>query len=109
MELLVIGIAALFAAALTFFSGFGVGTLMTPVFALFFPLPLAIAATAVVHVVNNLFKLGLTVRNASWRVVAAFGLPAMLAARDSSTARCGGRYWWGRCAPARARCSVGSC
>lgn len=80
MELLVIGTAALFAAALTFFSGFGVGTLMTPVFALFFPLPLAIAATAVVHVVNNLFKLGLTVRDASWRVVAAFGIPAMLAA-----------------------------
>ena len=80
MELLWIGLAALFAAGLTLFSGFGLGTLLTPVFALFFPLPLAIAGTAVVHLANNVFKLGLLVKHADWRVVWRFGLPAMAAA-----------------------------
>ena len=49
MELILIGLAALFTSALTLFSGFGLGTILMPVFALFFPLPLAIAATAVVR------------------------------------------------------------
>ena len=80
MELVIIGVAALATATLTFFSGFGVGTLLMPVFALFFPVPLAIAATAVVHFINNLFKLGLTFTDADWRVVATFGIPAALAA-----------------------------
>lgn len=51
-----------------------------PAFALFMPLPLAIAATAVVHLANNLFKLALVGRYANWSVVIRFALPAMLAA-----------------------------
>lgn len=51
MELVLIGVSALLVSGLTLFSGFGLGTVLMPVFALFFPLPLAIAATAVVHFV----------------------------------------------------------
>ena len=80
MELALIAFAALVGSTLTLFSGFGLGTMMTPVFALFFPVPLAIAATAVVHLASNLFKLGLLARAADWRVVLRFGLPAALAA-----------------------------
>jgi uncharacterized membrane protein YfcA len=80
MELLVIGLAACLASGLTLFSGFGLGTVLTPVFALFFPVTLAVAATAVVHFANNLFKLGLMARQADWRVVVRFSLPAALAA-----------------------------
>jgi uncharacterized membrane protein YfcA len=72
--------AAFLASTLTFFSGFGLGTLLTPVFALFFPIPTAIAATAIVHLANNLFKVGLVGRDADWSVVARFGLPAAAAA-----------------------------
>lgn len=72
--------AALLASGLTFFTGFGLGTLLLPVFALFFPLPAAVAMTAVVHFANGLFKLALTGRHASWPVVLRFGLPAMAAA-----------------------------
>jgi hypothetical protein len=50
------------------------------VFALFFPVPLAIGATAVVHLANNVFKFGLLARHADWRVVLRFALPAALAA-----------------------------
>ena len=46
MEWLVVGLAAFGASALTLFSGFGLGTLLLPAFALFFPADLAVAMTA---------------------------------------------------------------
>ena len=76
---LVVGVA-FGASLLTFFSGFGLGTLLLPVFALFLPLPLAIGATALVHLANNLFKAGLIGRHANWPIVWRFGVPAILAA-----------------------------
>lgn len=80
MDYLIICIAALLGSGLTLFSGFGLGTVLTPVFALFFPVPAAVAMTAVVHLANNLFKIGLVGRDADWGTVARFGLPAALAA-----------------------------
>lgn len=80
MELLIICIASLLASALTLFSGFGLGTLLMPVVALFFPLDLAIAMTAMVHLANNLFKIGLLGRKAEGSVLLKFGLPAIAAA-----------------------------
>lgn len=74
-------IAVAFAgSALTFFSGFGLGTLLLPVFGLFFPIETAVAMTAVVHFLNNLFKLGITWSSINQSVLWRFGLPAMLAA-----------------------------
>lgn len=75
----VIAVAAL-ASTLTFFAGFGLGTLLLPAFALFFPLPVAVALTAFVHFLNGLFKLVLVGRRSSGRVVLRFGVPAMIAA-----------------------------
>ncbi len=69
---------ALLVAGLTFFSGFGLGTLLMPFFALFFEVKVAIAATAVVHLLNNLFKTGLMYRQADLKVVARFAVPAAL-------------------------------
>ncbi len=80
MELLVVCIASLLASALTLFSGFGLGTLLMPVVALFFPMELAIAMTAMVHLANNLFKIGLLGRKAAGSVLLKFGLPAIVAA-----------------------------
>jgi uncharacterized membrane protein YfcA len=62
MELVLIGLATLLTSGLTLFSGFGLGTILMPVFTLFFPLLLAIAATVVVHSANNLFKFELMAR-----------------------------------------------
>lgn len=63
MEIIIISLAAFFTAVLTFFSGFGLGTILTPVFVLFFPIDVAIALTGVVHFSNNLFKIALVGRN----------------------------------------------
>ena len=73
-------LAAFITAGLTFFSGFGLGTLLLPVFALFFPLEVAIGLTAVVHLANNLFKLVLLGKYADYATVLRFGLPALVAA-----------------------------
>lgn len=72
--------AAMAASALTFFSGFGLGTLLLPVFALVLPVDRAIAFTAIVHFLNSVFKLLLVGRHADGRTVLRFGLPAILAA-----------------------------
>ena len=77
---LLVCLVALGASALTLFSGFGLGTLLLPAFALVFPPELAVAATAVVHLANNLFKLALIGRHARAATVLAFGLPAVLGA-----------------------------
>jgi uncharacterized membrane protein YfcA len=58
MELMILCLAALIASLLTFFSGFGLGTILTPVFAIFFPIEIAIALTGVVHFLNNIFQAG---------------------------------------------------
>ena len=75
-----VAIAALLTAGLTLYSGFGLGTLLMPVFALFFPLEVAVAATAVVHAANNIFKLAVVGRHADRSLILRFGIPAILAA-----------------------------
>lgn len=79
MDYALVCTVALVASGLTFFSGFGLGTLLMPAFAAFFPLEIAIAATALVHFANNLFKLTLTARSAHARTLLGF-LPAALVA-----------------------------
>lgn len=78
MEYLLIPIIALLASTLTFFSGFGLGTILLPAFGLFFPIEIAIALTAIVHFLNNIFKLGLVYKNIDKKVVLGFGIPALL-------------------------------
>lgn len=80
MEHLVVALAALAASTLTLFSGFGLGTLLMPVFALFFPVELAVAATALVHGANGALKVALLGRAVAWPVALRFGLPAIAAA-----------------------------
>lgn len=80
MDIVIISVTALFVAGLTFFSGFGLGTLLMPVFAVFFPLEIAIAATAIVHLANNIFKLLLVGKLADKKIVMQFGIPAAAAA-----------------------------
>ena len=80
MDLTLIAAVALFASFLTFFSGFGLGTLLLPAFVVFFDVPVAVALTAVVHFANNLFKLVLVGKHADRDVVFRFGVPALAAA-----------------------------
>lgn len=69
---------AFLASLLTLFSGFGLGTILTPVFGLFFPLNVAVALTGIVHLLNNLFKTGLLGKNAARPMVLRFGIPSVI-------------------------------
>lgn len=80
MEILIISLAAFVVAILTFFSGFGLGTILTPVFMIFFPVDLAIALTGIVHFFNNIFKLVLVGNKADKDTLIRFGIPAVIAA-----------------------------
>jgi uncharacterized membrane protein YfcA len=55
MEYVIICLTAFGASLLTFFSGFGLGTILTPVMIIFFPAQEAIALTGIVHLLNNIF------------------------------------------------------
>lgn len=79
-QIIILCIAALITSLLTFFTGFGLGTILTPVFAVFFPVEIAIALTGIVHFLNNLFKLTLVGRKADKEVLFRFGIPAFFAA-----------------------------
>ncbi|MCK5482169.1 MAG: sulfite exporter TauE/SafE family protein, partial [Gemmatimonadetes bacterium] len=80
MTYLVVGIVAFGASLLTLFSGFGLGSLLVATFVVFFPVEVAISAVAVVHLFNNLLKVGIFHRRAVPRIILRFGIPAVLAA-----------------------------
>ncbi len=80
MSYIIICTVALLVSGLTLFSGFGLGTLLMPAFALFFPVEVAVAATAIVHLANNIFKVTLVGRKADFGIVLKFALPAAFAA-----------------------------
>mgnify|MGYP001627271399 CR=1 FL=1 len=84
MEWIIVCLASFGVAILTFFAGFGIGTLLSPVFMLFFPIDVAIALTGIVHFCNNLFKLWLVGRHADKKTILRFGLPAIPAAMFGS-------------------------
>jgi len=76
---LLIPVVAFIASLLTLFCGFGLGTLMLPVFAIFYPIEIAVALTAAVHFLNNLFKLSMLGKYMSIQVVLWFGIPSLAA------------------------------
>jgi uncharacterized membrane protein YfcA len=86
MSYLIICTSALLVSGLTMFSGFGLGTILMPVFALFFPVEMAVAAAAVVHGANNVFKIAMVGKHADKMLVLKFGLPAIIASFGGAAA-----------------------
>jgi uncharacterized membrane protein YfcA len=80
MEIIVIASVAFAASMLTFFSGFGLGTILTPVFMVFFPVELAIGLTGIVHFSNSLFKFFIAGKHVDKAILIRFGIPAVIAA-----------------------------
>jgi len=73
-------LTALGVSFLTLFSGFGLATMLMPVMALFFPVEIAVAMTAIIHIANNIFKLGMFWRYTDKDVVIRFAVPGIFAA-----------------------------
>ena len=77
---IIIFIAAFLGALLTFFSGFGLGTVLLPVMIIFLPPGTAILSTAIIHFINNGLKFGLIYKNVNIKVAVHFGVVAILGA-----------------------------
>lgn len=56
MSFIIIPLTALVASLLTFFSGFGLGTILLPVFAMYYDTPIAVGLTAMVHLATIFLK-----------------------------------------------------
>ena len=77
---LIIAAVAMLASLLTFFSGFGLGTLLLPAFTVFFSIEIAIALTGVVHLLSNIFKFVLVGKNINKSILIRFGITAIIGA-----------------------------
>lgn len=84
-EFILIAMVAFLASLTTFFSGFGLGTILTPFFCLFFSVPDAIALTALVHFSNNLFKFSILQKHIVFKIAIPFAVTAVVASFTGAT------------------------
>ena len=80
MDHVLIYIIAFLAAGLALLSGFGLGTILTPVFLLFYEPKIAIFLLAVVHLLNNLLKLAIFRKHIDLGILKRFGILALIGA-----------------------------
>lgn len=80
METFLILLTVFIGSSLTLVSGFGLGTLLMPVMAIFFPLDTAILLTAWVHLANNLIKFAFYYKHISWPILLRFAPTAIIGA-----------------------------
>lgn len=73
-------LAAFLSAALTLMTGFGLGTILTPAFLIFYDVKIAILIVAVVHLSNNLLKISLFSRHISIDILKRFGILTLIGA-----------------------------
>jgi uncharacterized membrane protein YfcA len=78
-EYLILGLLSFFAGGMTLFTGFGLSTILLPVFVIFFPAAIAVPSTAIVHFLNNFYKLFIYFKKINLKVLIRFGVPALLA------------------------------
>jgi uncharacterized membrane protein YfcA len=80
LEIVIIPIVVFVGSVLTFFSGFGLGTLLLPVFCAFFPIEVAVFATAIVHFFNSLFKVIFVYQGINYSLLMKFAPIAVVCA-----------------------------
>ena len=74
-------------SVVTLFTGFGVGTIMMPIMALFFDVKVAIFLAAIVHIFNNISKLALYRSEINWNIIQRFGTVSIIGAFIGSYAQ----------------------
>jgi uncharacterized protein len=66
--------ASIAAGAIASVAGFGIGSILTPVFALRVDMPLAVAAVAIPHLAATALRLSMMRQHVDWRLVRTFGV-----------------------------------
>jgi len=78
IDTLVIVIVTFVTSLITFFSGFGLGSVLMPVIGITVPIHTAIGITAIVHLVVSLFKSVILYKDIHWKTTVQFGAPAAI-------------------------------
>ncbi|MBI4395108.1 MAG: sulfite exporter TauE/SafE family protein [Candidatus Omnitrophica bacterium] len=78
MDYVLVVSVAFLAAALALLSGFGLGTILTPVFLVFYEAKVAVFLVAIVHLLNNLLKFVLFRKHIDFEIVKRFGVLAIV-------------------------------
>ncbi len=76
--------ATFLVSTITLLTGFGIGTVLTPAFALFYDAKIAVFLVSIVHLANNVLKLGLFHRSLDKSVLKRFGLVSVVGALAGS-------------------------
>ncbi|PIS05113.1 MAG: sulfite exporter TauE/SafE family protein [Candidatus Buchananbacteria bacterium CG10_big_fil_rev_8_21_14_0_10_42_9] len=78
MEIVLIALLTITAAAVGTLTGFGTSTIMVPVLLLWLPLPQTLLLVGVVHWFGNIWKITLFRQGFDWRLVLWFGIPGII-------------------------------
>lgn len=73
-------LATFFVSTFTLLTGFGVGSVLTPTFTLFYDVKTAVFLVSIVHLANNILKLGLFLRHVEKNILVRFGIVSVLGA-----------------------------
>lgn len=87
LQYMILILVTLGTSVITLFTGFGVGTIMMPVMALFFDVKVAIFLAAIVHIFNNMSRLALYRSEINWRIIQRFGMISIIGAFIGSYAQ----------------------
>jgi uncharacterized protein len=80
VSLFIPAVAAFLAGVLTLMTGFGLGTILTPVFLLFYDVKTAILIVAIVHLLNNLTKVSMFRKDIDFSLLKRFGIVTLIGA-----------------------------
>ncbi len=80
VEVVFLILITLLVSMITLLTGFGVGTVLTPTFALMYDVKTAVMLVSVIHLLNNLLKLGMFYQSICANVFWRFGLISIIGA-----------------------------
>lgn len=76
-QLLLLTLLTFVASAVGTLSGFGTSTIMVPVLAIFFPLPMTLLFVGIIHWFGDIWKMLFFRQGLQWRLMLAFGIPGV--------------------------------
>ena len=79
MEVALIAIIIIAASFVGTVTGFGIATILLPILLLFYPLPVSLLISGIVHIFNDIWHITLFKEGIRWKLIFEFGIPAFLA------------------------------
>ena len=77
-EVALLALLTLLASGVGALSGFGTSTIMVPVVALYFPLPVTLLFVGIIHLFGDIWKMLLFRSGVNWWLILSFGVPGIL-------------------------------